>query len=81
MPIFEYQCDDCGTKFEKLVRQVSANGVACPSCGESHLTQQYSTFAAHGRGADSDSGGDFDMGDMPSCAGGMCQTPDLCGRN
>ncbi len=21
MPIYEYVCDDCGTKFEKLVRQ------------------------------------------------------------
>ena len=82
MPIFEYQCDDCGTKFEKLVRNSSANGVVCPSCGDSHLTQQYSTFAAHGSGeSDFGAGGGFDMDNMPSCPGGMCQTPDLCGRN
>jgi putative FmdB family regulatory protein len=72
MPIFEYKCDDCGTKFEKLVRR-AADDVNCPSCGESHLTQQYSTFAAHANGT-----ADFQM---PSCPGGMCQTPDLCGRN
>ena len=78
MPIFEYQCDDCGTKFEKLVRSASANGVVCPSCGDSHLTQQFSTFAAHTNGTE-------DLGDgdnaMPSCGGGMCRTPDLCGLN
>ena len=77
MPIFEYECDDCGTKFEKLMRRSDANGLTCPSCGETHLTQQYSTFAAHANGAPHTSGG-FEM---PSCAGGMCQTPDLCGRN
>ena len=78
MPIFEYQCDDCGTKFEKLVRSAGTNGVVCPSCGDSHLTQQFSTFAAHSNGAE-DFGGSDDA--MPSCAGGMCQTPDLCGLN
>jgi putative FmdB family regulatory protein len=77
MPIFEYQCDDCGTKFEKLMRRADSNGLACPSCGETHLTQQFSTFAAHANGAAKSAGG-FEM---PSCPGGMCQTPDLCGRN
>ncbi len=49
MPIFEYQCDDCGTKFEKLVRRAEANGISCPSCGEHHLTQQFSVFAKPGK--------------------------------
>ncbi|HLH42519.1 MAG TPA: zinc ribbon domain-containing protein [Bryobacteraceae bacterium] len=82
MPIFEYQCDDCGTKFEKLIRSANANGVVCPSCGEHHLTQQYSTFAAHGTG-EGDFGADRGLSseEMPACPGGMCQTPDLCGRN
>ena len=82
MPIFEYQCDDCGTKFEKLVRQLGGQEVLCPSCGESKLTMQFSTFAAHSNGA-SKSDSSFDSGgdEMPSCAGGMCQTPDLCGLN
>ena len=82
MPIFEYQCDDCGTKFEKLVRRLGREDVSCPSCGESKLTMQFSTFAAHSNGAGT-SHSSFDSGDseMPSCAGGMCQTPDLCGLN
>lgn len=73
MPIFEYLCDDCGTKFEKLVRNGASNGVQCPSCGESHVTTQYSTFAAHAHGSAKD--------ELPACPSGMCQTPDLCGRN
>ena len=73
MPIFEYLCDDCGTKFEKLVRNRASPDVLCPSCGESHVTTQLSTFAAHAHGSSQEA--------LPSCASGMCQTPDLCGRN
>jgi putative FmdB family regulatory protein len=75
MPIYEYICDDCGTKFEKLVR--NGDGVACPDCGESHLTPKLSTFAAHS--SSGKAGGQ--AAEFPSCPGGMCQTPDLCGRN
>ena len=76
MPIFEYLCEDCGSKFEKLVRRAESNGVQCPSCGQEHLKQQFSTFAAHANGA---SNAHSDM--APSCPSGMCRTPDLCGRN
>jgi putative FmdB family regulatory protein len=73
MPIYEYVCDDCGTKFEKLVRR-NGDGIACPSCGQAHLTTALSTFAAH-------SNGKAKTSELPSCPGGMCQTPDICGRN
>lgn len=77
MPIFEYLCEDCGNKFEKLVRRSEngSNGVHCPSCGQEHLKQQFSTFAAHANGAS------HGQTEMPSCPSGMCQTPGLCGRN
>ncbi len=74
MPIFEYLCEDCGSKFERLVRRPGAEEVLCPSCGQSHLDQQFSSFAAHSGAAGRD---DFQM---PSCPSGMCATPDLCGR-
>ena len=81
MPIFEYICDDCGTKFEKLVRR-NQDSVSCPSCGESHLKTALSTFAAHSsNGKTQASNGKSQASQFPSCAGGMCQTPDLCGRN
>ncbi|MBV9268996.1 MAG: zinc ribbon domain-containing protein [Acidobacteriaceae bacterium] len=75
MPIYEYSCDDCGTKFEKLVRRTAdADAVRCPSCGHDHLTTQYSTFAAHaatGKQECAPSGG---------CGSGMCQNG-MCGMN
>lgn len=76
MPIFEYRCQDCGTKFEKLVRNSDTDGPACPSCGEQHLQQELSTFAAHANGR---SAAPQPMGG--GCPAGMCRTPGLCGRN
>ena len=70
MPIFEYLCDGCGAKFEKLVRR-SDDATLCPSCGDSHVTTQYSTFAASTTKESS----------MGSCPSGMCQNPGVCGRN
>ncbi|MBV8898055.1 MAG: zinc ribbon domain-containing protein [Acidobacteriaceae bacterium] len=79
MPIFEYACDDCGAKFEQLVRRTAdANAVRCPSCGQDHLTTQYSTFAAHsGAGANSKSTEECGNG---MCGSGMCQGG-MCGMN
>jgi len=73
MPIYEYRCDDCGSKFEKLVRSSDADGLACPSCGEKHLTQQLSTFAAQVGGGKSS--------DAPVCPSGQCSNPGMCGMN
>jgi putative FmdB family regulatory protein len=75
MPIYEYLCEDCGSKFEKLVR--NGDSVACPSCGQDHLKPQLSTFAAHASSGRSKAA----ASEMPSCPGGMCQTPGLCGMN
>ena len=68
MPIYEYQCDDCGTRFERLIRRLSAPGAEkalCPKCGESHLTQQVSTFAAMSDSAP--------RGAIPPVTGGMSE--------
>ncbi len=78
MPIYEYLCESCGDKFEKLVRRsedVLESG--CPSCGQKHLRQEYSTFAARG-GGEASSPAEMSGG---GCPAGMCQTPGLCGRN
>jgi len=83
MPIFEYLCEDCGSKFEKLVRRSASdnavNSLHCPSCGQEHLKQQFSTFSAHSNGASHAHRASEET--MPSCPSGMCRTPDLCGRN
>lgn len=72
MPIYEYLCEDCGSKFEKLVR--NSDHVECPSCGQDHLQQQLSRFAARS------GNGVVEKGE-PMCPGGMCQNPGMCGMN
>ena len=75
MPIYEYRCGDCGTKFEKLVRRCSdADTQECPSCGEKHLTREHSTFSAQVAGGGKSAEG-------PSCPGGQCVNPGMCGMN
>ena len=32
MPIFEYECLDCGTNFEKIVHSESTVDIECPTC-------------------------------------------------
>ncbi len=75
MPIYEYKCETCETKFEKLVRSSdNRNELSCPACGERHLSQEYSTFSARANGASSEPA-------APSCGAGMCQRPGMCGMN
>ncbi len=75
MPIYEYKCDDCGSRFEKLIRRSSdASELECPSCGQKRLTQELSTFAAHANGGGKSA-------DMPVCPSGRCSNPGMCGMN
>lgn len=47
MPIYEYQCLDCGERFEVLQRMgQGSEGLACPECGKERVTKQFSTFAS-----------------------------------
>ena len=71
MPIYEYKCQDCGAKFEKLVRNGAS--VECPSCGQKHLNQEFSTFAPRAAGPK--------QADGPVCPSGMCSNPGMCGMN
>ena len=43
MPIYEYECQQCGNHFETLVRGTTK--VACPSCRGTELTRLLSVFA------------------------------------
>jgi len=75
MPIYEYQCADCNTKFEKLIRRAADTAeIECPACGQKHVNQQFSTFAAHANGSAA-------RQEAPACPSGMCRSPGLCGMN
>ena len=74
MPIYEYVCDECKSRFERIV--TPNNGQPeCPRCGSHRSTIQFSTFAAHtGNGAPSSA----TPSDSSASSGCGC-TPRTCG--
>lgn len=47
MPLYEYHCESCGERFEKLRRMSEADtGVVCPKCESEKVSRQLSTFAS-----------------------------------
>ncbi len=62
MPLYDYQCNDCGEVFELMVRFSEANQAhICPKC-ESEKTQRLLSMVASFKGASSGS----------SSTGGSC---------
>ncbi|HEY8665215.1 MAG TPA: zinc ribbon domain-containing protein [Tepidisphaeraceae bacterium] len=54
MPVYEYTCQSCKTKFEQLVRSMSGDAKAkCPECGSGKTARSLSLFAV---GAESGGG-------------------------
>jgi putative FmdB family regulatory protein len=52
MPLYEYVCQGCGTRFEVLQRVgAGASEAACPKCGGREVAKQHSTFASAIAGA------------------------------
>lgn len=71
MPIYEYICNDCGTRYEQIVMSKS-QAIACPKCASRKHTLQLSVFAAPPNGTKSAA--------ESSSSGGSCGcTPDSCG--
>ena len=70
MPIYEFRCEKCGRRFEKLC-SLGENGqnLQCPECGSPAPKRVMSGFAAGaGTGASGASAG------CSGCAGGSCST-------
>jgi putative FmdB family regulatory protein len=69
MPIYEYVCDECETRFEKIVINKQQE-IACPNCASKKATIQLSVFAtAGGNGGSSPSSS---SGSGGGCCGGGC---------
>ena len=46
MPIFEYQCNECGEIFEQLVfTSECQDGFCCPTCGDEDTCRLMSSFS------------------------------------
>lgn len=74
MPLYEYFCDDCETKFETLRPMSKADDpIQCKNCESMHTSRALSMFAAHvnnGGTVSSVAGGGCSGGNCGSCGGG-----------
>ena len=71
MPIFEYKCQDCGARFERIVSSASAS-VHCGKCESPNVNKLPSVFAV---AKGSHSAASFDDGPCRTCGArerGMC---------
>lgn len=65
MPLYEFECQDCKTNFEKLVRIAGTPQVVCPHCGSAETEKKISLFAASAKTANS-----FSVNSSSGCAPG-----------
>jgi putative FmdB family regulatory protein len=49
MPLFEFTCRHCGTRFEALI--LGGRRAECPHCGSDDLEKHFSTFGSRTSGA------------------------------
>jgi putative FmdB family regulatory protein len=71
MPLFEFKCGECGTKFEKIV-PTSSTKVTCKRCQSPRVEKLLSVFAVVGS---SRSAASFEPGPCGACGAaqrGMC---------
>ena len=69
MPIYEYQCKNCGSEFEKMVRFSEANkNPECPYCASGETHKKISLFASQGSGI---GGSSFSTGSSCGSSGGF----------
>ncbi|MBI1750195.1 MAG: zinc ribbon domain-containing protein [Acidobacteria bacterium] len=76
MPIYEYLCNDCHSRYEKLVMS-NGSPIACPKCGSRKSTLQFSTFSTAGNGSSSSTASASDS--FSSSSGPSCNRPGGCG--
>jgi putative FmdB family regulatory protein len=75
MPIYEYVCDDCGERYERIVMS-QRQKITCPKCESAKRTIQLSVFAAPANGSKSSTS----SSSSTASSGGSCGcTPRTCG--
>ena len=74
MPIYEYECKDCGYKMESIQKISDAPLTDCPECGKSSLQKQISAsgFRLKGSGWYET---DFKKGNKKNLAGDSAAKP------
>ncbi len=77
MPIYEYSCAACDSKFELLLQMSNATSTPpCPTCNSSDTRKLLSLFASPGSTRSAGDSGDAPA--APATGGGHCG-PGSCG--
>lgn len=72
MPIYEYKCEQCGSRYEQIRRMTDADSnLECPSCQSTEIKRQLSAFATTTAGSGSGPS-DFAGCGKPQCGMGGC---------
>ncbi len=73
MPIYEYQCTQCGEKSE-VIQSIGKDGakLTCPKCGAQNMKRIISLFNSPGSGATKGSEISY-----PTCSSGVCNLPPM----
>lgn len=50
MPIYEYRCQECGYRYEKLMRLGAVEAPPCPACGSTDARRLISAVARRREG-------------------------------
>ena len=72
MPLYEYYCSDCKSKFELLVSRQHADDIVCMKCHSEKVRRLLSVFAVA-------SGGEESTSDDMDFSGGSCACGGNCG--
>lgn len=79
MPLYEYKCSNCDTKFEVLHKSATqTNEETCPSCNSVQIRKLFSSFSSNVS---------INSHSSNECSSGQCQIPGsgcsdgLCGLN
>ncbi len=70
MPIYEFECEECGKVFEELVLGNDGSNVKCKNCGSQRVRKLISqvAFKSGSKFVSASSSG------CSSCSGGSCST-------
>ena len=72
MPIYEYLCEECATRFERIVINKQQE-IACPKCTSKRAAIQLSVFAtSNGSASGASAKPSTNSGGGGSCCGGGC---------
>ena len=72
MPLFEFICKKCGTKFEKMVFSINKEEIECPECKSKEVEKQFSLFSSCSSNSNSGLSASCKEKKNSGCCNGCC---------